>query len=553
MEDITADQLHQMFRDKDWDGLTQILGRFGSDCDENGTGEGKEDKEHKEDEEYNDGGLKNLLTSPVTLGTFVDFNLLEFSAFCGAPVEIVLKIIDIGGKDLIITNKDSAGSYSYKSVHTVTYFEKTKQAVVLSKLFEIAGSDFAFEQNKFGRNPLHYVCSIEDSSVEVVSKLIDIGGRDLLFETDTHGRNPLHCTCENYASVEVVSKLIDIGGRDLLFEKDGLGRNPLISVFISEEPPIEVILKLIEIGGRDLVMHQNKYGENVLHYISTNLNGYGESIQLSNDLLNILTRQGGAEILSQKENTGKTPLQYLITDQHVHDCRLENMGLDSITINNASLLIDKGIQLQFGGEYGIGGLFSFRPNQEIQREIYQNWEIIVLPALEEVMSLTHNQHLPILQAVIINKAPPRIIKSTIQKFVESSINTRDGVGQLPIDVAVRHRLSWNDGTKELVEALLSTQESAEVFKMCIKNGLQWHHGMNVVVKDVGIDDIERKDEETGLYPFMLAGVGHGKRSYDLGSIFHLIKRSPRLVWRYNENDMEEGEGDNQFSRKRQRR
>eukprot|EP00551_Chaetoceros_affinis_P020125 CAMPEP_0203737978 /NCGR_PEP_ID=MMETSP0092-20131115/40816_1 /ASSEMBLY_ACC=CAM_ASM_001090 /TAXON_ID=426623 /ORGANISM="Chaetoceros affinis, Strain CCMP159" /LENGTH=111 /DNA_ID=CAMNT_0050623477 /DNA_START=167 /DNA_END=502 /DNA_ORIENTATION=+ len=83
----------------------------------------------------------------------------------------------------------------------------------------------------------------------------------------------------------------------------------------------------------------------------------------------------------------------------------------------------------------------------------------------------------------------------------------------------------------------ATQESYAMLKVCLKNGLQWDSGMSVIIGCVGIHDIERKDdEETGLYPFMLAastGEGCGKNSNDLGSIFHLIRRSPRLVQIYD--------------------
>ena len=203
---------------------------------------------------------------------------------------------------------------------------------------------------------------------------------------------------------------------------------------------------------------------------------------------------------------------------------------------NLSRLINKGIQFHIGGEYGIGGvLISPEPNKTIQDEIYRKWDKRVLPAMELVMALPHNQHLPLLHAVIINKAPPHVIKSTVRKFPES-VNTTDSFGRLPIDVAVQRSLSWNNGMEEIITAFLSNQQPSVVFMVCIKNGLRWDDGMRSVVAGVGMDDIEREDEATCLYPFMLAGVGHGKHGFDVGSIFHLIKRSPLLVRRYDEKD-----------------
>ena len=169
--------------------------------------------------------------------------------------------------------------------------------------------------------------------------------------------------------------------------------------------------------------------------------------------------------------------------------------------NYAVMLISKGIELQVGGEYSIGGLFT-STKEEIQDQIYRNWDNIVLPALEQVMTLPHGQNLPILQALIINKAPPSIIKSTLNRFA-FSVNTADSFGKYPIDVAARHGLAWESGMKELVES-----SNANL--------------------------LEREDILTGMYPFMVAATreSHG---YDFDSVFHLIKASPKLVLSFDGN------------------
>ena len=115
------------------------------------------------------------------------------------------------------------------------------------------------------------------------------------------------------------------------------------------------------------------------------------------------------------------------------------------------------------------------------------------------MALPHNRYLPILQGLIINKAPPRIIKSTTHQLT-ASINTADSSGRYPIDVAIRHGLAWDGGMKELVEKS-------------------------------GTDLLEREDVTTGLLPFMAVAVGEDKYSYDLNTVFHLIKKTPLLVRR----------------------
>ena len=52
--------------------------------------------------------------------------------------------------------------------------------------------------------------------------------------------------------------------------------------------------------------------------------------------------------------------------------------------------------------------------------------------------------------------------------------------------------------------------------------------MNRMVKAMDFADLEQRDEETGLYAFMLAAVGGGGGGYkyDLGTVFHLIQARP---------------------------
>ena len=55
----------------------------------------------------------------------------------------------------------------------------------------------------------------------------------------------------------------------------------------------------------------------------------------------------------------------------------------------------------------------------------------------------------------------------------------------------------------------------------------------------GTDDtnhFEMQDGATGLYPFMLAGVRNTEYTYDLSSIYYLIKRSLLLVRKYDDEE-----------------
>ena len=53
--------------------------------------------------------------------------------------------------------------------------------------------------------------------------------------------------------------------------------------------------------------------------------------------------------------------------------------------------------------------------------------------------------------------------------------------------------------------------------------------MGHMLGEIDEGEIEKKDEETGLYLFMLAAVGGGEYKYDLGSVFQLIKISPECL------------------------
>ncbi len=260
--------------------------------------------------------------------------------------------------------------------------------------------------------------------------------------------------------------------------------------------------------------------------------------------MKLLIEYGGEDILTQVNNKHKKPLQLLITASWYGDEEQKRANIEK-----ASFLIDKGIELQIGGEYSIGGLFNNNTNEERQDEIYQRWDDNVLPTLEQVMAQPRNQPLPILQALIVKEAPPHIIKSAVSTFTDS-INTTDSFDKYPIDVAVGHGLSWDDGLEEIVKAFASAQQTTP-FNICTKHGVQWENGTRIVLENIhdNVDIIlEAADTSTGLFPFMVAAAGRcgnePNYAYDFDSIFHLIKSRPLVVRQIGE--------EKQLSRKRKR-
>merc|ERR1712154_87627 len=195
----------------------------------------------------------------------------------------------------------------------------------------------------------------------------------------------------------------------------------------------------------------------------------------------------------------------------------------TIFIENASVFLNKCIELQAGGEFAFGGIFS--ADEDVQPKIYgDNWNRLSIPILQHVMGLPQNRHQPIIQSAIINKAPPHIIEDIVSHFT-ASISTVDSLGRYPIDVAVEQKLSWDGGMKEIVETFASAQQSTALM-VGAKHGLSWDNGMKCIMEVVDIDELERKDDGIGLYMFMLAAVGGEKYNYDLGAVFHLIQACP---------------------------
>ena len=109
------------------------------------------------------------------------------------------------------------------------------------------------------------------------------------------------------------------------------------------------------------------------------------------------------------------------------------------------------------------------------------------------------------------------------------------MGRYPIDVAIEHNLKWDEGMREIVEAV-SAARGQSLVHVCAKHGLQWENGMKVVVlaDEIGdADDIEMVDISSALYPFMVAAMGP---KHDFNAIFELTKRSPTLAKIYQNNN-----------------
>ena len=140
---------------------------------------------------------------------------------------------------------------------------------------------------------------------------------------------------------------------------------------------------------------------------------------------------------------------------------------------------------------------------------------------------------PILQSALKKKVPTLVIKDMVEKL--NFISIKDSMGGYPIDVAVAVELGWDKGMKEIVNAFASEQGSSPVI-VCAKHGVTWENGMKNVLEENEIGMLQEQEKGSGLYPFMLAGM---EKNYVLESVFHLIRRSPGVVQKYDTTCSEE--------------
>ena len=326
----------------------------------------------------------------------------------------------------------------------------------------------------------------------------------------------LHYECRREVDSDVITtrKLIVIGGRELVLEKDNFGRNALmyaVEQMRNRNTDVNIVTHLIGIGGMELVMSKDKWGRNSLHH-ATNCTHQHSGIEIFKKLISF----GGRELFIERDGDGNTSLQTLVT-----------INGHYINPSILLLLLAQGIQFQAGGEFGIGGLFDAALNEYVKDDINDKWNEYIIPAIQEIMADSPH-HPPILQAAIINNAPPAVLKSSIQNL--DCISITDSLGRYPIDVAIGYGLKWNDdgGIMKEVGRAFSIDQQRSVFSVCTKHGLQWENGMSTLCDTSDINDFDREDSTTGLYPFMIAATG-GHTNYNLGTIFHLVKKSPGLV------------------------
>ena len=431
------------------------------------------------------------------------------------------------------------GRYERTLLHLAMFLKKSE--VILLKLIEIGGRELVIEKDGLGVTSLHCACSY-NASIEVVSKLIEIGGEDLVIQKDEDGLTSLHRACRNNAAIEVVSKLIEIGTRELLIEKDNYGSTALHRACDDEgQASVAIVLKLVMIGGRELVTEKNILGYTALHCACRNY----ASIEVMSKLIEI----GGRELVMEKDEDGLTALHHACGSIEIVSKLIEIGGRELLVERNANghialfhsyfsranffpprpyddsftLMVKEGIMAHVGGEFGIGGIFNCVDSNDDQAQILNEWENFA-PSLQAAINTTHHQyqqHPPILHAAILAGAPKRIITDIINRF-EWCFLTEDSLDRYPINVAIEKELAWQDGMEEVIDATAIAQQRP-IITIAAQYGLKWNNHMSELAESNLNEVVNERDNETGLTLFMLAAMGD---VYDLNSIYGMRKMSP---------------------------
>ena len=141
--------------------------------------------------------------------------------------------------------------------------------------------------------------------------------------------------------------------------------------------------------------------------------------------------------------------------------------------------------------------------------------------------LVDGGRLPILHAAIIAKASRSILKDIIKRF--DCITVKDSTNRYPIDIALKSKMKWRDGMKDIIDAMAIKQGRSNVH-VAAHYGLQWRNHMKKLLKSSfkQEDDTLNKEQDpmTGLSLFMLCAVG---QKSNLNSTYISLRRSPKDI------------------------
>ncbi len=160
----------------------------------------------------------------------------HWACFYEAPDEILLKFIDLGGKDIAVQTDDNYGSNSliWAVINRVSLD-------VVKKLVSLKADLPIMTTSQSGDNALHMACRF-DQDLAVIKHLVRTGAPfDIVHQRNKEfGELPIHVASSNHMDVRVIQLLLngdDGGDEETVKDKDGEGLSPLIHAYRDGAPP----------------------------------------------------------------------------------------------------------------------------------------------------------------------------------------------------------------------------------------------------------------------------------------------------------------------------
>jgi len=291
---------------------------------------------------------------------------------------------------------------------------------------------------------------------------------------------------------------------------------------IDFKAPHSLTRLMIDIGGKETLMQRNENGQTVLHtYISQDS---------SQETIQLMIEVGGHELISTKDNSLMLPIHCCVgyggDDNDLYSVEVEPTMRTKIQIFR--YILQEGIRLNVGGEFGIGGLFvrygkygrlGHKMLTTLERlDLMFEWETIA-SYIEDIVRGT-----PILQAAIKSNSSVQTLRFIINHF-SWSISREDSRGLLPIEFAIQHGLDWDNGVKDIFWAVVASliPEYTPIHIGALV-GLNWEIGMEILL-DGNESELDKIEPSTQLYPFAYVASINS----DLTSVYEMLRRRPDVM------------------------
>lgn len=364
---------------------------------------------------------------------------------------------------------------------------------VVKAALDLCGKPLVFQTNKGGFGSLH---SLAKCPIDRLELLLSVGGRELL-NSKANGMNPLHYAIMRKAGKEELELFIRYGGTEILLEKEEYHERTSLHLAMHCSCSSEVLITLINSGGRELVTSVDRSHFTPFDYFVSNRNR-NVNVSERGEILKLFIQTIGFD-----DSAGRLFQPY--------PGYLRNRAANSIApfvIRNL-----------------LGGIHNVDTNEEHMTtrwsQIYSmdDFSVFFLASIAEVF-----KDKPFLQKAIGYTTRNGIV-DIIDHF-ENCATIRDSNDELPIEVAVKKNLKWDDGLKDILEITVASDKyERSALMLSCTYGLKWNNGMDQIVNCRCYDDDElyKVDAVYGLYPVLLLATCENA---ELQGIFELVREAP---------------------------